>query len=241
MIDMISQPSPNYDGRDGQTVDMLIMHYTDMMHCDDALQRLCNPEAKVSAHYVVSESGDIYQLVAEDMRAWHAGVSHWRGESNINARSIGIEICNRGHGHDYPDFPAAQMAAVSALSSAILARHPIPARNVVGHSDIAFERKKDPGEKFAWAWLAQQGVGMFPLHAPDISGVHLARGDTGADVMRLQQALANWGYGLKVDGKFHEKTEACVIAFQRHYRPVVLDGVWDGTCAGLLATLLAEA
>ena len=220
---------------------MLIMHYTDMRSCDDALSRLCDPEAKVSAHYVVSEQGEIFQLVEEVARAWHAGVSHWRGNNNINARSIGIEICNRGHGHDYPDFPRAQMDAVMALSKDIIKRHDIPARNIIGHSDVAFERKQDPGEKFDWGLLAEHGLGVFPEDAPDISGVHMERGETGGEVMRLQQTLSNWGYGLKVDGDFHGKTELCVIAFQRHYRPEKIDGIWDGECAGILAMLLAEA
>ncbi len=229
--------SPNYDDRGGQPVDMLIMHYTDMRTCEGAIERLCEVEAKVSAHYVVSETGDVFRLVAEEHRAWHAGESHWRGFGNINARSIGIEICNPGHNEGYTPFPKEQMQAVTALSLEILARHTIPARNVQGHSDIAFLRKMDPGELFDWPALARDGVGLFPEHARPLTSQELKRGDSGIPVQRLQQSLVNWGYGLKLDGVYGEKTEKCVVAFQRHYRPMNLDGVWDHECAGLLAAL----
>jgi len=236
-MQILSRSSPNHDSRGDQPVDTLVLHYTDMLSAEEAIVRLCDAEAKVSAHYVVSESGEVTQLVDESMRAWHAGESHWRGNNNMNARSIGIEIANRGHSHDYPDFPPAQMQAVIALSQAIIARHSIPDRNVVGHSDIAFLRKQDPGEKFDWAALAQAGVGVFPFNTKPLTGTELKIGDTGNVVIRLQTSLSNWGYGLKLDGKFGEKTHACVVAFQRHYRPTNLDGVWDNECAGLLAAL----
>lgn len=231
-------PSPNIESRSGQVVDMLIFHYTDMLSAEAAIARMCDPTAKVSAHYVVAEDGAVTQLVAEDMRAWHAGESHWRGSSNINARSIGIELCNPGHSNGYVPFPAVQMQALHRLSLEIIGRHSIPPRNIVGHSDVAFLRKRDPGELFDWRWLAQQGIGLFPFEARPLTGTELKRGDTGTPVMRLQTALANWGYGLKQDGEYGVKTEQCVIAFQRHYRPENLDGVWDNACAGLLATLL---
>jgi N-acetylmuramoyl-L-alanine amidase len=234
-----SHQSPNFDSRGEHKIDMLILHYTDMRTPERALERLCDGQnaSRVSAHYVIREDGEIFQLVNEAHRAWHAGESFWRGHAHINARSIGIEICNPGHSEGYADFPAAQMQSVCALSQAIIARHAIPARNVQGHSDIAFLRKKDPGEKFPWAWLAQHGVGIFPEHVKPISGATLKRGDTGQPVMRLQQSLANWGYGLKMDGEYGEKTEQCVIAFQRHYRPENLDGVWDNTCSGIISAL----
>lgn len=234
---MNQRPSPNHDSRGNASVDMLVLHYTDMLTAEDAMARLCDSEAKVSAHYVVAEDGQVTQLVEESERAWHAGESHWRGSNAINARSIGIEIANRGHSHDYPDFPEPQMQAVVQLCSDIVARHQIPARNVVGHSDVAFLRKQDPGEKFDWPRLARAGVGIFPFDARPMPGVELKLGDTGNNVIRLQTSLANWGYGLKLDGKFAEKTHACVLAFQRHYRPAALDGVWDNECSGLLAAL----
>lgn len=240
-MEILSRPSPNFDARGDAPIDMLVLHYTDMLTAEEAIARLCDAEAKVSAHYVVAEDGTVTQLVEESQRAWHAGESHWRGSNTINARSIGIEIANRGHSHDYPDFPEAQMRAVVTLSQAIMARHAIPERNIVGHSDIAFLRKTDPGEKFDWALLAKAGVGLFPLGAKPMVGPELQQGDTGTTVMRLQTSLANWGYGLKLDGKYGEKTTACVRAFQRHYRPSKLDGVWDNECAGLLAALHAAA
>jgi N-acetylmuramoyl-L-alanine amidase len=236
-MDIISRPSPNHDARGNHPIDTLVLHYTDMKSCEDAVARLCDAEAGVSAHYVIGEDGKIFQLVDETERAWHAGESHWRGSSAINGRSIGIEIANRGHSHDYPDFPKIQMQAVADLCRDIIVRHHIPPRNVVGHSDIAFLRKMDPGEKFDWAWLASQGVGVFPADAKPMPGVELKRGDSGTMVTRLQTSLSNWGYGLKLDGDYGEKTALCVIAFQRHYRPSNLDGVWDNECSGLLAAL----
>lgn len=239
-MEIISRPSPNFDSRGNQPIDMLVLHYTDMDTTEAALARLVDPESRVSAHYVVSERGEVYQLVSETERAWHAGESHWRGSAAINARSIGIEIANRGHSNDYPDFPEVQMDAVIALCKDIIQRYNIPERNVVGHSDIAFLRKVDPGEKFDWRKLAKAGIGIFP-NAKPVSGSELRRGDTGNTVIRLQTSLSNWGYGLKLDGKFGEKTECCVMAFQRHYRPEKLDGVWDNECAGILAALHAAA
>lgn len=217
---------------------MLIMHYTDMHTCIDAVTRLCDPASRVSAHYVISRAGEVFRLVEEGARAWHAGESYWRGNSNINARSIGIEISNPGHSEGYTPFPQVQMDAVLALSQEILTRHEIPAQNVVGHSDIAFLRKIDPGELFDWHWLAQHKVGLFPEAKP-MTGVEMKRGDTGTTIMRLQQSLSNWGYGLRTDGEYGEKTEKCVTAFQRHWRQDKVDGVWDGECAGMLAALHA--
>lgn len=239
-MEIRSRPSPNFDSRGNQPIDMLVLHYTDMDTAEAAIARLTDPEAKVSAHYVVSEQGEITQLVNETDRAWHAGESHWRGSAQINARSIGIEIANRGHSNDYPDFPQVQIDAVIGLSKDIIARYNIPERNVVGHSDIAFLRKVDPGEKFPWPQLAKAGVGLFPASRPMV-GAELKRDDTGNAVIRLQTSLSNWGYGLKLDGLFGEKTECCVMAFQRHYRPEKLDGVWDNECAGILAALHASA
>lgn len=236
-MNITQRPSPNFDSRHDQHIDMLVMHYTDMLHAEDAIVRLCDPESRVSAHYVIDEAGGVFKLVDEKERAWHAGESHWRGQANVNARSIGIELSNPGHGHGYQPFPKAQMEALVGLSQQIVSRHNIPAQNVVGHSDVAFLRKMDPGELFDWPMLAHAGVGVFPFDAKPLSISELSRGDTGLAVTRLQTALSNWGYGLKLDGKFGEKTEKCVIAFQRHYRPGNLDGVWDDECSGLLAAL----
>lgn len=239
-MQIISHSSPNFDSRPPSVpIDTIVLHYTDMETAEAALSRLCDKEASVSAHYLVAEDGRVWQMVEEAKRAWHAGESHWRGNSSMNASSIGIEIANKGHAHGYPDFTEAQMDAVLQLCRAIKGRHAIAERNIVAHSDIAFLRKMDPGEKFDWAWLARQGVGVFPFEARPITGSALRRGDTGTQVMKLQVALANWGYGLKTDGEFKEKTEACVTAFQRHYRPEGVTGVWDEECAGRLAMLHA--
>jgi len=152
-------PSPNQDDRP-LPVDMLILHYTGMQSAQAAIDRLRDPAAKVSSHYVVDEDGAIYRLVAEEQRAYHAGISYWRGRTALNDCSIGIEIVNPGHEWGYRPFPDAQMQAVRSLCLEILARHAIPARNVVGHSDVAPNRKQDPGELFPWRWLAGQGVGL---------------------------------------------------------------------------------
>ena len=218
-------PSPNYDSREGHNVDMLVLHYTGMASATQAIQRLCDRDAKVSAHYVVDEDGTVLRLVGEDRRAWHAGISSWRGHSNINQRSIGIEIVNPGHEFGYRPFPAAQMKMVAMLCRDILPRHAIPARNVVAHSDIAPMRKEDPGELFDWQTLAKLGIGLWPK--PDTT-LPLAKAE----------GLAGYGY----DTTDLPKT---ITAFQRHFRPKSLTGqnpltgLWDDECTGLLAALLA--
>ncbi len=229
--------SPNFDARKEPTIDMLVLHYTDMLSTQAAIDHLCHADSKVSAHYVVGEDGEVYRLVDESQRAWHAGESYWRGHSNINGRSIGIEIANPGHTNGYQAFPEVQMQSVIDLCHDIIQRHRIPDRNVVGHSDVAFLRKIDPGELFDWPRLARAAIGVFPFAAKAMMGSALKRGDNGKKVIRLQTSLSNWGYGLKLDGDFGVKTEQCVIAFQRHYRPGNLDGLWDDECAGLLAAL----
>lgn len=236
----LSHRSPNFDDRKGSPIDMLVLHYTDMTSTEAAVAHLCDPESKVSAHYVVGEDGEVFALVDEDKRAWHAGESYWRGNSGVNSRSIGIEIANPGHSNGYRAFPEIQMQSVINLCHEILARHDISARNVVGHSDVAFLRKVDPGELFDWPRLARAAIGLFPFGAKPMMGSELKPGDNGKKVTRLQTALHNWGYGLKLDGDYGPKTEACVTAFQRHYRPGNCNGEWDDECAGLLATLHAE-
>ncbi len=194
-----SLPSPNHDSRDGCAVDMLVLHYTGMRSCSSALDRLIDPAAKVSAHYVVDEEGSIWQLVQEDMRAWHAGKSFWRGATNINQRSIGIEIVNPGHEFGYRPFPIAQMQSVIHLCKDILNRHAIPAENVVGHSDIAPARKQDPGELFDWQWFAREGIGIWPFPS-EVS----------------TQALADYGYDVSDE-------KAAMVAFKRHFLPILRD------------------
>ena len=160
---IVDQPSPNFDARDGQAVDILLMHYTGMRSAQEAIDRLRDPSAKVSAHYVIDEDGTVHRLVAEEKRAWHAGVSYWAGSREINRRSIGFEIVNPGHEYGYRAFPKPQMEAVRDLAREVLARHPIPPQRVIGHSDVAPLRKEDPGELFDWRWLAGEGVGLWPV------------------------------------------------------------------------------
>lgn len=239
-MQIIDRPSPNFDGRGSAPIEKLILHYTGMLSGAEAIDRLCDPKAEVSAHYVVEEDGRIFRLVDEEERAWHAGISYWRGCRDINARSIGIEIVNPGHEWGYRAFPEVQMESVIMLCRDIMLRHPaIPKRCVVGHSDVAFRRKTDPGELFDWAWLAREGVGLWHGSPADKEHVHLLRrGDAGENVRQLQEMLVFYGYGLPVDGLFSEVMEQCVVAFQRHFRPETVDGVWDGACAARLESLL---
>ena len=214
----VAMPSPNHDDRSGAAIDMLVLHYTGMASAAAALARLCDPAAKVSAHYTIAEDGTVYAHVPEEKRAWHAGVSFWAGTSNVNACSIGIELVNPGHEYGYRAFPKEQIAALITLCHGVLARHAIPASRILGHSDVAPARKDDPGELFPWAALAQAGIGLWPEKAQDRPGA---------------EALPRFGYDPEAP---REKT---ILAFQRHFRPAALSGAWDEECAGLLAGVLA--
>ena len=215
MQPVVDAPSPNQDVRPGG-VDMLILHYTGMKTARDAIDRLRDPQARVSSHYVVDEDGTVYRLVPEHLRAWHAGISYWRGRTGLNDVSVGIEIVNPGHEWGYRPFPPAQILAVTALSQAILARHPIPARNVVAHSDVAPDRKQDPGELFPWQELASAGVGIWPGgEAPETT--------PGAwDEPRVRAALTKVGYDAN-----HADLATLLRAFQRHWRPEAVTGEAD--------------
>ncbi len=215
----IFTPSPNFDDRPDQKIDHLVLHYTGMQTGAAAVERLCDPAARVSSHYVVDEDGTVYCLVDEHKRAWHAGVSFWRGVRGLNDRSVGIEIVNPGHEWGYRCFPDAQMAAVLELCSGVLRRHPIPPCNVVGHSDIAPDRKQDPGELFAWGRLAEAGVGLW-------SEEFAAPGDIFED-------LAAIGYDLSF------ALPVVVTAFQRHFLQDQVTGQADARTAGRAAALRA--
>ena len=233
------RPSPNHDERaPGRATDILLLHYTGMTSTAVALDRLCDPVAKVSSHYVIDESGRITELVPEARRAWHAGMSSWEGETDINSRSIGIEIANVGHDLGYPDFPDAQIDAVIALSGDIIHRHRIRADRVLAHSDIAPERKVDPGEKFPWERLYRAGIGLWVAPKPP-SAPALGPGDRGDAVSDLQNALRRYGYGIEATGIYDEATAAVVTAFQRHFRPALVDGLADRSTVGTLQALLA--
>jgi N-acetylmuramoyl-L-alanine amidase len=236
----IEIPSPNFDNRTAPP-DMIVLHYTGMPTGEAALARLCDPQAKVSAHYLVEEDGRVFRLVQEERRAWHAGVSFWKGDSDINARSIGIEIVNPGHEHGYRPFPDVQIAAVVDLLTDIRTRWTVPDAFILGHSDVAPARKEDPGELFPWQALNAAGHGLWvdPAAAP---GEPLREGDEGVGVFALQAALTRLGYDSAPSGRYDPKTLTIVTAFQRHWAPHRLDGVADGqTRARLMALLRAAA
>ncbi|MBX3509507.1 MAG: N-acetylmuramoyl-L-alanine amidase [Parvibaculum sp.] len=239
---VIERPSPNFNERpEGRRPDILLLHYTGMASAEAAVARLCDPAAKVSSHYLVDEAGRIIRMVPEHLRAWHAGVGHWAGESDINGCSIGIEIANGGHEFGSPPYPDIQMRAVEALCRDILSRHPIAPRRVLGHSDIAPGRKADPGEWFDWARLARAGIGLWVSPEPVIEGPGLRKGDRGDTVAELQFMLGDYGYGIEVLGRYDEATEAVVTAFQRHFRPERVDGVADVSTVATLRRLLEAA
>jgi N-acetylmuramoyl-L-alanine amidase len=233
--------SPNIEPRrGGLTPTMLILHYTGLPTVARALEVLSDPRCKVSCHYVVHEDGRITQMVAESMRAWHAGVASWHGETDINSASIGIEIHNPGHTGGYPDFKRAQMDAVRDLCLDICARHAIQPHAVLAHSDVAPPRKSDPGEKFDWAWLATAGVGHWVAPEPlREDGQALALAARGTKVERMQRRLAAYGYGIEPNGEFDVATEFVVKAFQRHFRPARVDGRFDISTAATLERLLS--
>jgi len=223
------RPSPNLDERKDGPPDMILLHYTGMQTGQAALERLTTAASKVSSHYVVFEDGRIVQCVPEDMRAWHAGVSSWGGETDINSRSIGIEIVNPGHEFGYSDYPLRQIAAVIALCKTILTRRgPISADRILGHSDVAPQRKQDPGEKFPWLLLSESGVGHWVRPAPlDLEGTTFKLGDKSEGVLRLQKSLRTYGYGVSDSGTYDDLTRDVVTAFQRHFRQARVDGVAD--------------
>jgi N-acetylmuramoyl-L-alanine amidase len=227
MLNLVERPSPNHDPRAEGPIDILVLHYTGMRTAEEALARLCDAEAKVSSHYTVDRDGTTYQHVSEDRRARHAGVSYWAGVRDVNSRSIGIEIVNPGHEFGYIPFAEPQIDTVIALSRDILSRHAISASRVVGHSDVAPNRKQDPGELFPWARLAEDGVGLWPRATPAQSAW---------DSKAFADDLRRYGYGVPPDVEW--PLEDVIAAFQRHFRPSCINGIPDAECAGLLRALL---
>jgi N-acetylmuramoyl-L-alanine amidase len=233
--------SANYGDRNMDRLpDMVVLHYTGMPDVEGAIAKLCTAGTDVSAHYIVLEDGRIIQCVPEAKRAWHAGVAFWGGEEDINSCSIGVEIVNKGHDWGYPEFPLRQIAAVIALCRGIMLRRKVPSHRVLAHSDVAPFRKKDPGEKFPWHSLANSGVGHWVQPAPIVRGETLRLGSAGNDVRDLQQALARYGYGVPVNGKYDTATMEVVTAFQRHFRPGRVDGIVDHSTLTTLRSLLVS-
>ncbi len=232
-------PSPNIEPRrPGYAPSILVLHYTGLPTVARAIDVLSRPDCKVSCHYVIDEKGRITQMVAEDMRAWHAGVSYWAGETDINSASIGIEIQNPGHMLGYPDFPRAQMLAVATLSRDIVRRHGIAPHRVLAHSDVAPGRKIDPGEKFDWAWLADEGVGYWVPPAPfDDGDEGVPLGSRSFDVDRARRLLADFGYKADPEGAFDPELQTVVRSFQLHYRQACCDGRLDRSTLDTLTRL----
>ncbi|HTT48187.1 MAG TPA: N-acetylmuramoyl-L-alanine amidase [Pseudolabrys sp.] len=234
-------PSPNREERKGgRKPDMILLHYTGMQTGEAALRRLCAPDSKVSAHYVVFEDGRIVQCVPENERAWHAGIASWAGETDINSCSIGIEIVNPGHEFGYPDYPLRQIAAVISLCRSIVTRRgPLAPDRILAHSDVAPARKQDPGEKFPWDLMNESGIGHWVRPAPiNLEGPSIRPGDQGDVVTRLQRALRGYGYGIDETGVYDEATQQVIAAFQRHFRPVRVDGIADASTILTLRALL---
>ena len=233
------RPSPNHgERRGGRRPDMLILHYTGMATAAGALARLCDPTSHVSSHYLVFEDGRIVQLVPEARRAWHAGAGAWAGEEEVNSCSIGIEIAHPGHDGGLPPYPARQIEAVTALSRDIASRWSIRPERVLGHSDIAPDRKEDPGENFPWAALHAAGIGHWVEPAPLVEGRVFAAGDQGPSIEALQAMFALYGYPIDLGGVFDATTAAVVTAFQRHFRQERVDGRADLSTIATLRALL---
>lgn len=235
-------PSPNIEPRrNGARPNMLLLHYTGMKSAAAAIDWLSRPESRVSCHYVIDEAGRITQMVAECKRAWHAGISCWAGDRDINSASIGIEIQNPGHEHGYHEFAEAQIEAVLALSRDIVLRNGIRAERVLAHSDVAPSRKIDPGEKFDWPRLARSGIGHWVRPAPlDPLDAGWGKGESASAVAAFQGRLGTYGYDVPRHGVLDDATACAVRAFQLHFRPGRVDGRIDRSSDDTLGRLLAE-
>jgi N-acetylmuramoyl-L-alanine amidase len=234
-------PSPNHGERkDGKLPNSVVLHYTGMADGPAALKQLCNPLAQVSCHYLVFEDGRILQLVPEARRAWHAGAGSWQGEADMNSTSIGIEIVNPGHDHGYIPFPEQQITNLIGLCKDIVDRWQIRPDRVIAHSDMAPQRKRDPGELFPWERLAEADVGHWVQPHPISSGRFFQRGEEGAPIEALQVMLGLYGYAVPATGVFDAMTECVIIAFQRHFRPDRVDGIADRSTIETLRALLAS-
>ena len=230
---IIKNPSPNFENRPlGVSVNLLLFHYTGMKSASEAIARLCNPNSKVSAHYLIDEVGNIFSLVEENKRAWHAGVASWNDDVDINNISVGVEIANPGHEFGYSRYPERQMVAVETLSIDIIKRHSIRAARVLAHSDVSPSRKCDPGELFAWERLAAAGIGIWPKMLPVSVDFEIGY------IRQCQKQLKMIGYSLKVTGVLDELTRDTILAFQRHWLPNRLTGKFDVETVWRMESLL---
>ena len=230
-VPLIDRPSPNFGPRNA-AVSMIVLHYTGMANRDAALARLTDAAAEVSAHYLIDEQGAAFRLVAEEQRAWHAGVAFWHGVRDVNSASIGIELVNPGHEFGYVAFRAPQIETLIDLMKEIGVRHRIASRDIVGHSDVAPGRKTDPGELFPWPQLARAGLGFWPgnMQATDRH-----------DERTVTWMLSRIGYAVPTSAELGADVVSglgdAVGAFQRRYRPAKIDGVIDAETAALVAAL----
>lgn len=235
-VDITERPSPNHDQR-SDAVAMIVLHYTGMPTLADSLDRLRSPAAEVSCHYVVAEDGEVFRLVAERNRAWHAGSSFWRGARDVNGISIGIELQNPGHEWGYRDFPDTQIISLITLIRDIGTRHQIPGINIVGHSDIAPDRKRDPGDRFPWQRLADAGIGVWSGEKKDVEARQVVDWTYMSAVMAIQDGLIDLGFDLRPTGTYCDDTKNAVTAFQSHWQQSRTDGMADSETAAILARL----
>ena len=236
--------SPNFGDRVNSKIDMLVLHYTAMDDAKSAIERLCYLKTQVSSHYVISKQGEIYRLVDETKRAWHAGQSYWRGVTDVNSHSIGIELDNSGldDAGEFVPYLEPQMEALIWLSKDILTRHEIPAQNIVGHSDVAYMRKQDPGNKFPWQRFAEQGIGVWPNPVGAQTNACSAIGPASAiaDVEAFRAKLHSYGYAVSVQGAYDNDLRGAIIAFQRHFDPGHVTGTADGRLQAVLDDILGQ-
>lgn len=233
--------SPNFGPRrDVSRADMIVLHYTGMETGEAAERWLCDPTSEVSCHYLVHEDGRVVQMVREADRAWHAGRGSWHGATDINSRSIGIEIVNPGPLAGHPPFPEAQIQAVMTLCLDISSRLDIPKERILAHSDIAPGRKIDPGPVFPWERLHARGIGHLPAPVQPAAIDPIMTGEEGARVECVQSMLNLYGYGIEITGRFDARTRTVVEAFQLHFRRRKVDGVVDAETHALLTALVAD-